>query len=288
MTGQAAPAPAPAAPAAAAPAPSAAPAAAPAPAPAAAGVEWLNGAPEDLSAFVQTKGWKDPSQAVESYRQLEKHLGVGPDKLLRLPDFDKADATELGAMYDRLGRPATADKYEFTVPEGAAQDAVAALKSMFHETGLSGRQAKQLAERLFAQQAGAVEARVAAFKDAVAKDESALKTEWGAAFQRNSEIAVNAAKALGLDDADLTALKTALSPAKIDKFLYTVGSKMGEDTFVSGDGHSGFNAPMAPAAAKAKIQSLMADKDFATRYLSGNQEARAEMERLHKWATGVS
>lgn len=279
MTGQATPAPAaeptPAAPAAPAPA---------APAPAAEPASWLAGAPEDITAFVQNKGWKDPATAIESYRQLEKHMGTPADKLLRLPDFDKAEKADLDSFYNRLGRPAAPDKYELKIPENATEAnkaTVEALKGHYHELGLSQRQAAALTERLFQNQAKLQEAAQQQAQAKFSEAEESLKRNWGAAYEKNQTVAKNAAEAFGLDQADVDTLTSILGP-KATEFLYTIGSKMGEDQFV-GSGSNGFGT-MTPGQAREEIKRLQSDNEFTAKYLAGNTEARTRMEQLHKWA----
>src|SRR5690349_8033208 len=81
--------------------------------------KWYSGfeSPE-LRGFVETKGWKDPGAAVESYRQLEKTIGVPAERLLKLPD--KADAPEWKEIRAKVGvgAPEKPEDYGIPVPEG--------------------------------------------------------------------------------------------------------------------------------------------------------------------------
>ncbi len=85
----------------------------PASEPAANAPDWIKDwAPEDIG-IVEKKAWKSPQDLFKSYRELEKTLGQ--DKVV-LPK-DGADAKEWDAVYNKLGRPDTPDKY--TAPQGA-------------------------------------------------------------------------------------------------------------------------------------------------------------------------
>src|SRR3990167_6497041 len=57
-----------------------------------------------------TKQWATPEDAVRSNLNLEKLIGVPQDQILKLPKAD-ADAAEWNPIYDRLGRPKTAEEY---------------------------------------------------------------------------------------------------------------------------------------------------------------------------------
>jgi len=246
---------------------------------------WLTGAPEDVSGFVQNKGWKSPLDAVEGYRNLEKHLGVPADKILRLPDFDKAEKAELDGFYTKLGRPATATQYEIEVPQGMDTAFADAAKTKFHEIGLSKSQAAELAKWNNAQVAAQMEAQEAQFNSRIEADTAALQHEWGAAFDKKVMAANAAAEAFGADKDFISKMVRAVGPAETNRFFANIAEKMGEDNFV-GSSSGVVSGVMTPGQAQAKISSLMADREWSAKYLNGNTEARMEMERLHKFAAG--
>lgn len=263
-------------------APSVAPAAAATPPSAA--PEWLAGAPEDISAFVQTKGWKTPVDALESYRNLEKYMGTPADRLARIPEWDKADKSEIDAFFGKLGRPSDPKEYKLPVPEGADPAFATAAAAKFHELGLTAKQAQALAEwnNNYATEAQAK--MTESYQQTVAAQEAELKREWGSAYDQNVIAAKGAAAQLGLDAQKIDALERVLGFDGLMKMMADVGSKIGEDKFVSGQSQApGFGA-MTPAQAKAKIDALGADQGWVAKYLAGNAEARAEMERLQKFA----
>lgn len=289
MTGQApAAAPAPSQEPSAAPTATAAPATEAAPA-TTTGPTWLQGAPEDISAFASNKGWPDAATAIKSYRELEKHMGVPADKLLRMPDFEKAEKADLDAFFGKLGRPADPAKYDIKLPDGvpeAHKASIEGLRAKFHEAGLTQRQAQHLTDALL-QNAGARQQEASqALQTKLTEAEEALKRNWGAAWEKNQTVAANAAEAFGLDENDIKVLKGILG-AKATELFYNIGAKMGEDQFIGKGANNGFGT-LAPAQAKEEIKRLMNDVEFANKYLAGNTEARSRMEQLHKWAGGVA
>jgi len=261
---------------------SAAPGIVPTAAPSTPSLEWLTGAPEDITGFVQNKGWKSPVDAIEGYRNLEKHMGVPADKLLRLPDWDKADKTELDQFFGKLGRPADPKGYEINVPDGTPADYADAARIKFHELGLTAKQAKALVDwnNEFATTAGAKSQE--AYKQAVAQQDAELRKEWGQAYDQEIGSAKNAAAALGIKPEEIDKLEQSLGFAGLMKVMANIGKRIGEDTFVSGGGSN--TGAMTPAGAKARVQQLQGDKEWTAKYLSGNIEARAEMERLMRFA----
>lgn len=287
----AAPAAAPAATSAALNAPAAAPAAptsqqvtpaAPAPA-APAALEWLKDADETTVGYVQNKGWTDPKQVLEGYRNLEKLLGADKaGNAIVLPKAD-ADPKEWAAVWDKLGRPSDPTGYKVTLPEGGNADFQTAALAKLHELGVPKGMGEQLINWYNEQATGQMQQMEAAKAQAFQQQDAQIKQEWGAAYTQNLAQAQAAKRMLGLDDATIDKVSDALGHAATMKLLQNIGSKAAEADFVAGDGSTNFSA-MTPAQAKAEIQALQSDKGFMAKYLKGDQEAKAKMLRLHEFA----
>ena len=247
------------------------------------GLDWLTGASEDVTTYVQNKGWKAPTDLLTSYQQLEKHMGTPAERLLRLPDFEKAEKTEMDQFYNKLGRPVEPKGYDLPVPEGVPTDFAEAAKLKMHELGLTAKQARELAAWNNEMGATMASKQKEAYSATIAQQSAELKTEWGAAYDQEMGAAKNAAKALGIKPEQIDALEGSLGFANLMKMMSNIGKRIGEDKFVSGDGSSGSGA-LTPAGAKARITQLQGDKDWTAKYLSGNVQARAEMERLMQFA----
>ena len=256
---------------------------APSPAPTSTGVDWLSGVPEDVTTYVQNKGWKAPTDLLTSYQQLEKHMGTPAERLLRLPDFDKAEKTEMDQFYNKLGRPFEPKGYDIPVPDGMPTDFAEAAKLKFHELGLTAKQARELAAWNNEMSANMGVQQKEAYEAKIAQENAQLKAEWGAAFDQELGAAKNAAKALGIKPEQIDALEGSLGFANLMKMMSNIGKRIGEDKFVDG-GADPIGGAMTPAGAKARISQLQGDKDWTAKYLSGNVQARAEMERLMQFA----
>jgi hypothetical protein len=235
---------------------------------------------------VANKGWTEPKQVLEGYRNLEKLLGA--DKAGNAVVLPKPDATpaELGAFYERLGRPSDPAGYQLEVPEGGNKEFATAAASKFHELGLTKAQGEALV-KWNNEQAGAFTQQSAAAKQAAFEaDNTSLKTEWGAAFQQNLAQAAAGMRGMGLDAATVDKMSEALGHKATMQFLQKIGSRMGEDTFVSGQGETKFGDQLTPAQAKAKIDALRADKDWIKRYQAGGMKSAEfqEMQRLQAFA----
>lgn len=258
-----------------------------APAPAAES-SWYSGYDADTVGWLENRGLTkvDQSEALKNltngFRNAEKYIGAPSDKLVRLPDFDKADKVELDQFYGKLGRPSDAKEYNLQVPEGEGRDFAEWAQGTFHEAGLSKHQANALTAKWNEYVAGVKEGENTSYQEKVAMQEASLKNEWGQAYDKQMGLAKNAAQSLGLDRQKVDALEKALGYDGLMKMLADVGAKTGESEFISGN--SSFNGPMTPNQALSKIETLKQDKEWVGKYLAGNTEAKAEMERLIKMA----
>jgi hypothetical protein len=256
----------------------------PPPAAAAAPTDWTSGLNDDLKGYVQTKGFKDPVSVLDSYRNLEKLVGVPKERLLKLPEKD--DAPEWNEIYGKLGRPEKPEEYKLPMPEkGGSEEFSKWAQTTFHGLGLSRKQGEQLVAKWNEFQGGTQKSLSEAQAVKLEAENTSLKREWGAAFEQNAAAVEHAAKEFGMNEKQLLALKEVMGPSSAMKFLHAIGSKISEAPFLgTGDGGSrGNNGALTPAAARHRIAELGGDGDFMRRYAEGGASERAEMERLHKW-----
>ena len=255
-----------------------APAASPAPAAPAAG-SWYDSIEDgDLKGYVQNKGWKDPVELANGYRNLEKLLG---GEKIPMPKGAE-DKDGWSRVYDALGRPKSADDYGLQVPEGGSPEFAKAAAGKFHELGLSKGQAEALTAWYNEQAQAQMGATQQAQGAKVEQDLQALKGEWGGAYEENIELGRRAAREFGMDADKLTALENALGTGEMLKFMSRIGRGLTEHNFEGGRSATGFG--MTPEAAQQRISQLREDRDFTAKYLGGNADARAEMERLMRLA----
>jgi hypothetical protein len=239
---------------------------------------WYGAYPEEVRGLVETKGWQSPVDAINSYSNLEKLLGA--DKAGRglvLPK-DDAPADEWGKVYDRLGRPKSSDEYKLPIPDGDTGEFAKVAAGKFHELGLSAKQAQGLAEWWNATQAemGSSQANSMAMNSEMEMEQ--LQKEWGPQYDANIEAGRRAARQFGVDAPMLEKMESALGTAEMLKFFAKVGKGMGEDAIVEGSSSGKFG--ISPEAARVRIQQLKADPEWTAKYLSGNADAKAELERL--------
>lgn len=227
--------------------------------------DWTSSLPPDLQPLVQTKGWKTPGDAISSYANLEKTVGL---EKLPLPPKDASGNRDWSKWdgWNTLGRPESADKYDVAdvqLPEGVQIDD-AAKKGFFdhaHKIGLTNAQAKEIfgwygnfagesvggMERLASEQAAAAEA--------------GLKKEWGQAYDANLDLANRVVKQFGGEDLAKELEQTGFGRnANLVKALAKIGKAMAEDGELPDAKNHG--AALSPGDAQAQINAMHGDQNI--------------------------
>jgi hypothetical protein len=242
---------------------------------------WYQSFPEDIRGFAENKGWQTPVDAIQSYANLEKFMGA--DKAGRglvLPKDDNPE--EWGQVYDKLGRPKTPQDYQLKVPENDTGEFAKTAAETFHKLGLTTKQAQALSEWYNQESQQMLSSQ---FEQSIQKQEqemSELQREWGPQFDEKVAAGQRAAANFGVDAETLSKVESVIGTKQLLSFFSEIGKMIAEDSFVEGNQTGKFG--VSPEAAKARISSLKADREWSSKYLQGNADARAEMQRLMRIA----
>ena len=228
----------------------------------------------DLKGYLQNKGWKDPTELANGYRNLEKLVG---SEKVPLPKGAE-DKEGWNRVYDALGRPKSAEEYKLPVPEGDPGTFAKAASGKFHELGISQQQAEGLANWWNETQKGQVTQMQQQSAQKTEAELSAVKNEWGQAYNENLELGRRAAREFGLDGQKLSAIENAMGTGEMLKFMAKIGRGLTEHNFEGGKSTSSFG--MTPEAAQSRINALRQDQAWSTKYISGDADAQTEMKRL--------
>jgi hypothetical protein len=243
---------------------------------------------EAIRSWAENKGWADPNAALESSYNLEKLIGF--DKAGRTLVVPKEDATpeERSAFFRKLGAPDKPDGYK--LPEAMASDPLAAkFREVAHKNGMLPKQFEETLGWYFSEVKTMQEQRQRERTVQGEQDLAALTGEWGKAFDQNIELARRAARSfLPAKNADersqmLTAIEDAVGTGAMMRFFAKVGEGLGEHPMHSSGDSGSFDA-LTPGQAKARIEALKSDKEWAAAYLNGDASKRSEMERLIRFA----
>lgn len=240
-------------------------------------------------AWVGSKGFKGLDPLVESARhadRLQTEMADLKSKALTPPPPD-AKPEDWQAFYAKLGRPETADGYEFKLPEGLPPDmpydseSAKASKAWFHEAGLAPRQAQALHDAYVKHAAEQHAAALAALKGRGETAHGELTKAWGApdsdGYKTNvqhlnrfidnngGETLLSEMKSAGVLSQDGVVLAPTLAKA-----MSAAGAALyREDQLVSGSGVSGAN-PYASGSENVTEQMRMwrADPNRARAFMT--------------------
>lgn len=255
-------------------------------APAAEGLQAM-GFPEDVTpediGFIQNKGWAQPGDVYKSYRALEKLHGGGDDALVRIPsDFD--NETDVNEFYAKLGRPETADGYEFSKELTERQDSmIPTAREWFHSAGLSPRQATSVAESFDKWVQDQQQAEQDAYENEGEKQLTALRQEWGGAFDENVRYASAFRREFDISDEMWDQLDRVLGPKALMEKAAMIGKTLGEPGEINDDAGRAALGGTTSAQAQAKIAELQNDTEFMKAYddkMHPNHDANVERMRI--------
>lgn len=243
--------------------------------------DWTTGLKDDVKGYVANKGFKDPASILDSYMNMEKLMGAPRERLLKLPE-NMEDPVALTEIYTRLGRPATADGYKFEGEE-ADPDFAKFAKGTFHELGLTDKQAKNLMSKMGEYDKSMEGKEAEKFKAEIEVQEKALKTEWGAAHDERVAMAKRAFGTFKMSADLVDKMEAAIGYPAVMKFMYEIGSKLGEGTFV-GNPNGGQGFILAPADAQNQLAALKQDMEFIKKVQNKDVAALEKWNKLHQQA----
>lgn len=233
----------------------------------------------ELKDYATVKGFKDETMLLDSYKNLEKLIGVPKDQIVRKPDASVApDAPEWGAVFEKLGKPADAAGYKIeAVQGGLPPEMLEQVKGMFHKANLTETQAKAVVDQWNALNAGQTAQAQAQLKAKIDADVADLKSTWGNAYDQNMAIAKAAHEEFGVKGEVIDAMAAQIGSKATMEFFKAVGAKLGEAKFKSGDGKSQGFGKMSPEAALAQVKAWKQDAAFMAKY---SNKSSAEYKQM--------
>jgi len=243
----------------------------------------------------QNRGWHTKSaeevaiEATKAHREAERFIGAPANELLRMPKAD-ADAVTLQSFWGRLGAPNDKTGYDLSgvkFADGTPLDD--AFVQTFRETAASLHLPKDAAAGVaqafvkFLDNADMAEATE--HSAALQTERDALAKSWGPNYNANLLVAQNTARALGLDPDTVGALEKQIGYTKVLEMFRTIGTKIGEDKFVSGNSPAGPGV-MTREQAVASKADLMKDTAWVQRYLANGAAELRQMLALNTLIVG--
>lgn len=251
---------------------------------------WYESAPDETKGFIQNKGWDDPVKAVTAYQELEKFRGANENELLFLPKDPEAEGA-FDKIYDKLGRPDAADKYEINLPEGVQLDEtrLSGAREIAHKLGLNTKQFEALAQFDAEYMATAHQQQQEAQAQAQEADYQKLISEWGDNATEREELARRGLRHVipeGVDKDDMVEkIEKAIGTANVLKIFANVGETSGREDKITDSTSSrpfGYTAEQAQSDRKSLMSELQGDAKRLATYNQGKGTDFDKMQRLNK------
>jgi hypothetical protein len=255
---------------------------------------------QDFTDWLGTKGVKttdafkneDVYKIAKSYRETEK-WALGGEKIV-VPK--EGAPTEIwDALFNKIGRPPTAEGYKLEVGDKADEGLTKSFKEQAHKAGITQNGVEGL-YKWFSETATQLESQQEADKTkAFDAEKITLGQEWGKDSVRNADLADRgtnvALRLLGLEgekavgfqeklEAGIGLRNAAVLMMKLSELAGTTG-----DTF-EGDGAKGAGFTPSAKQAEAEIAKLKADRTFQEQRRNGNSDAVTKWNNLHRIAAG--
>lgn len=222
---------------------------------------WYDNLDPDLKNHPSVKKFDDPAKLAKRYVELEKM--VGKDKIV-VPT-EKSTPEEWAAFYNKTGRPEDITGYktpELQIDERIKMNdtTLEVFKKKAHELGLNNKQFSELYgiyHELGQNNLNSILQQQAEMKP---KTETALRQEWGEAYESKidgAQKALNAFFAGRLEKETEAAFNVLANSKGFIQAMSEIASKVGEDVI---QGSSGSNT-MTPKDAQSEINNILMDNN---------------------------
>lgn len=247
---------------------------------------------DETKGYIQNKGWDNPVKAIKSYRELEKFNGANENDLIRLPK-DRAAEGAMDAVWNKLGRPESADKYIEAIefPDGVQvdKDRIGFYAEIAHKAGITQDQFKAVAQadaEYWGKMIAEKEKQVQATQEA---EYNALMQEWGSKASEREELSRRGLRALlpqGVDKDDMISkIEAAIGTAATLKLFANAGDKLAREDRVhdsGGDRPFGYTREQALSDRNTLMSELKADRNRLDAYNRGHGSDYEKMQRINK------
>ena len=241
--------------------------------------------PEALAkSYSELESYRGSSLRIPTEEAGEEVWGEFKEKISKVPGVLLYDEDNPSEVYDRLGRPQSADQYEWTPVEGFQEDpeTEGAFRQVIHEAGLTRQQADQIHNWLASNIMESEQASAMEVENGIA----ALKGEWGAAFDQNVAMAKSA---VAMIDSRQPGFADFLNEtgAGNDKRFIAAMKVLGEAFGEQGAVDYSESTVMAPADARLMIEDIRNNPEhpYNNELSPGHEAAKEKVRELYKLVT---
>jgi hypothetical protein len=246
---------------------------------------WRETLPADLRDNPSLRSINDIPSLAKSYVHAQSL--VGADKVV-IPK-DNASQEEWSNFFSKVGRPGNANDYKLGRPENFPEQYFDAdmnnhMMQVFHESGLSSKQAKLLHSKYMEYVNTRINQNTQQAQQQSEQAIAALKQQYGPDFNVRVAAAQRAIQRFGSQELISYLDKSGLgNNPELIKLFSNVGMSLTESR-ADGSGDSSFGG-VSPTQAQAELDQLRADKDFikqlTDKSVLGHKEAAKKWQQLH-------
>lgn len=249
--------------------------------------------PEDIRGEGVFANFSSVGDLAKSYVSAAKMVGLDKNALVSIPKDDSKEAWD--AVYNKLGRPESADKYALDAyKEAIGDEGLKAWREKFHGLGLNQKQVDGILGSFTAETKAAMEQSQQAMTAQFEKWSQEIKSEYGAAADKKLEAAVNMLEKYGVP-LDLVEQNPTIfkNPALVKAFV-ALADKTGEGEILLANGTRTSDV-LSPAEAQQELNALQARPDYAKAIFDKNhpqhdyyvQQRQKLFDYIHPSAQGV-
>jgi len=244
---------------------------------------WMNsegdfgeGVPEKIQGLLEKKKWTNINQLADGFTELESYKGIASGKHIVLPEsVDDIDGWD--KVFTAIGKPESADKYEFTNETGIelSDDLMNGFKEFAHKANYTQEQLTGAIQfQLEAIKAGD-ELYTAQQVEHKTENIDAMKQKWQTDYEPTMTKIDSTAEKLGV--------KAYFEKMGIDKepeivnMLLTIANSDSEDIL-----NTNGEPPPAPTTLQDKLAEIMKSEEYNQRFNPGHKAKMQEFMELNQ------
>lgn len=190
-----------------------------------------------------------PEAGEEAWKAFHEKLTTKVPNLIPTPDPDNPDV--MNTLYNKMGRPESAEKYEH--PKDFDATKMKEFAQVSHELGLSSKQYLGLVSSLQEFTTQRQEAASEAFMTGIRE----LKQEWGIVYEDNVQLVDSVMKGTKAPEQLMELGAEGKLDAETLRWLHNIGEQLGTEG-INFDKDE-FSTRVTPAEAKARVEEIMGD-----------------------------
>jgi len=223
------------------------------------GGDWRSSLPDNIRSHPVFQKYQSPNEALAAFVDVQKL--IGPEKII-IPGKEDDDTAWNEKVFDRLGRPKKPEEYQLpldlTIPKElpVSEELTQKFRETAHKLGILPKQFQGMYKWFMNEQIAQYNSATQANKANAEKATTELRTEWGAAFDQNLNIAERVLQSFGDQETiNFVKQKGLSTDPKFVKMLHNIGKVLSEDQ-ISGKPPS---LTMTPDEAKAELTKMNSD-----------------------------